>query len=51
MKGNNNIIKNRIDRNVDLRYEINKPKKYISDNSMPAKINNIPRKLSPLVRK
>jgi len=52
MKKNNNIIKNRIDRSVGLRYDIYKPKKYISDSSMPQKlVNNLPRKLSPLLRK
>ena len=45
-----NLIKNRIDRSVGLRYDIYKPRKYISDNSMPQKISNLPRKLSPLKR-
>ena len=47
----NNVVKNNIDRSVGLRYEIYKQKKRISDNNMPQKLSNIPRKLSPILRK
>lgn len=50
-KNSNNIIKNKIDRSVELRYDIYKPKKYISDNNIQQRLHNIPRKLSPLLRK
>jgi len=48
MKNNNSVIKNKIDRSVGHRYEIYKPKKFISENNIQHKINLIPRKLSPL---
>ena len=45
-KNSSSIVKNKIDRS-NLRYNVYKPKKYISDNHIQ-KISQIPRKLSPL---
>lgn len=47
---NGNVVKNmqKVDRSVGLRYDLYKPKKFISDNNIQQKINLIPRKLSPL---
>lgn len=50
----NNLVKNKIERSVGLRYELyNKPRKFNSENlpNLQSKNNNAPRKLSPLLLK